>query len=293
MAHKSNSQVSQMVTTVSQHRIGLFQPVKQLQKTGRDIVVENKHGTCVLKNCRLTQIHAGIMEALFASARRADIKEDGQIWLQVSLPDVLRAMDMSTRNHTWLQERLEDMRIQRVQATFKEHVIASPGSEGMIRKVFIDGKESIPAKGSATPGALYWVCFESSFSKFYLHDLRVDWRIHLPTLRKMSGPAQALARYCLTHSEVNGPSIVSILERLGQKWEGKNRATRMAETVKTVTDDSELFERLGIEIECGPKVADKKIWYSKAATELKTGRVDVRMLPIASQKLQCKNGRPE
>lgn len=135
--------------------------------------------------------------------------------------------------------------------------------------------------GSAPPGKLYWVIFEPEFwAFFYQNEVGVDWRDHLPIIHKMSGPSQAVARYCLTHNSVNGERIANILEMLGQKWAGVNRKKLRQQSVRAVTQDAELFGDIGIVVDvAGPKIDDKKVHYCKQTTDLESGKVPVRLLP--------------
>jgi len=259
-----------VITTVNQHRIGLFPPVKQLSKNvkGKSVVVTNSHGSCTLPECRITQVHAGIMEALFASGRQVNRTDDGQIGVLVSFPDVLRTLGLSPRNGKWLMDHLMDLKEQLVDARINGLRVVS----NIVRKIK-ESERSIELPGNATDAKLYWVIFEAEFSRFYLSDLGIDWRDHLPTITQMSGPSQAVARYCLSHTSVKGEVIADVLTSLGQKWEGTHALKLKQKAIRQVTDDADLFGELGVQIESGRKLEDKKVRYEKAeqdAIDLKT-----------------------
>lgn len=272
----TNSTKQIPITTVHQHRIGLFPPVKQLQATtkGKDLIIENSHGYCKLEECKVTQIHAGIIEAMLASHvdirkikpldKDAEEDECGQICVLISLPSVLRALGLSPRNTKWLMEHIKTLKSQSFDAEISGYKMS-----GYVISDINESKNVIETPGFINDGKLYWIHFGVGFSRFFLRDIGVDWRDLLPTITRMSGPSQAVARYCLSHREVNGEKIVDILSSLGQKWSGENAAKMMQKAVRQVTDDVDLFGDIGVQIELCKKVEDRKVRYKKDSFDAK------------------------
>jgi hypothetical protein len=192
---------------------------------------------------------------------------------------VLRVLGLHPKNSVWLNSHFKDLELQVVEATIKGRSVRSK----IIRKIK-ESEDVVVMPGSAAPGKLHWVIFESEFWKFfYQNEVGVDWREHLPTIHQMSGPSQAVARYCLTQNTVNGERIANILEMLGQQWEGVNREKLRQQSVRAVTQDAELFGNIGIVVDvAGPRVDDKKVRYCKRTVDLDSGKVPVRMLPAGS-----------
>jgi len=162
-------------------------------------------------------------------------------------------MGLTTRNGTWLREKIEEMENQLVETITPKFKISSK----VVRKVKAS-RDVIEHDGPMREGKTWWIIFESEFSRFYLEDMGVDWGNFLPLLTSLPGSASSVARYCLSHNYVAGEKIKDILLSLGQPspvgLEGDDK-TRCIDSLKKAVREvylhaSELAQ-MGIRVEGG------------------------------------------
>ena len=267
MAIKTRSQESSensLTMTVNQCRGGPFLPVSQVPKgfKGRTFNFSNQWGKCMVRDCFLTQTHQNILDAIFDNSRLTKVAPDGQILVVFSPYEILSSIGHKRkRNHKWLDDRLEDLRKTRVDI----EVNGVPVTGGIVRKHAksrMDNEEA-QRRGGIAKNAKYWaVIFESEYSRFFLHDVKLHYQALLPEIFRLKhGVTQALVRFCLSHDRVN-MALDDVLLALGAfdciKPEDKPEpglitivtpVRTQRQIRKNIRDESEALKRdFGIEI---------------------------------------------
>jgi len=192
--------------TVNQCRRGPFLPVSRvpLGFKGHIFNFSNQWGKCIVRNCSLTQTHQNIIDAIFDKSKLTKIAPDGQILLVFSPYDILSAIGHHHKNnHSWLEEKLEDLRNAKVDTEINGMRLRS----GILRKhakSLLDNEDA-QRKGGIAADVKYWyILFESEYSLFFLHDMKVHYRELLAEIFRLKhGVTQALVRFCLSHDRVN------------------------------------------------------------------------------------------
>lgn len=209
MAIKTRSKESSensVATTVNQCRGGPFLPVFQVPKgfTGRTFDFSNQWGKCRVRDCFLTQTHQNILDSIFKNSKLTKGAPDGQILVVFSPYEVLSMIGHKHKtNYKWLDDRLEDLRKTRVDAEFN----GVPITGGIVRKHVksrMDNEEA-QRRGGIAKDSKYWaVVFESEYSRFFLHDMKLHYQKLLKEIFRLKhGVTQALVRFCLSHDQVN------------------------------------------------------------------------------------------
>ena len=209
MAIKTRSQESSensLTMTVNQCRGGPFLPVSQVPKgfKGRTFNFSNQWGKCMVRDCLLTQTHQNILDAIFKNSKLTKVAPDGQILVVFSPYEILSDIEHKHKtNYKWLDDKLEDLRKTRVDI----EVNGVPVTGGIVRKHAksrMDNEEA-QRRGGIAKNAKYWgVIFESEYSRFFLHDVKLHYQALLPEIFRLKhGVTQALVRFCLSHDRVN------------------------------------------------------------------------------------------
>ena len=199
----SNKRLS---TTVNQCRGGPFLPVSQVPPgfKSRTFNFSNQWGKCIVSNCFLTQTHQNILDTIFNKSKLTKVAPDGQILVVFSPYEILAAIGHKHKNnHAWLDEKLEDLRKTRVDIEVNGMRITG----GIVRKhakSLLDNEDAQRRGGIATDAKFWYVLFESEYSRFLLHDLKVHYLELLKKIFRLKhGVTQALVRFCLSHDRVN------------------------------------------------------------------------------------------
>ncbi|EAY56638.1 MAG: hypothetical protein UBAL2_80620283 [Leptospirillum rubarum] len=192
--------------TVNQCRRGPFLPVLQVPSgfKGQTFTFSNQWGKCTVKNCLLTQTHQNIIDAIFDKSKLTKIAPDGQILVVFSPYDILSALGHKHKNnHAWLEERLNELRKVDVETEIDGMEITG----GILRKrakSLLENKDAQRRGGIATDVKYWYALFESEYSRFFLHDMKVHYRELLTEIFGLRhGVTQALVRFCLSHDRVN------------------------------------------------------------------------------------------
>ena len=181
-------------------------PVSQVPSgfKGRTFNFSNQWGKCIVRDCLLTQTHQNILDAIFKSSKLTKVAPDGQILVVFSPYEILSAIGhKSKRNHKWLDDRLDDLRKTRVDIEINGVLITG----GIVRKHAksrMDNEEA-QRRGGIAKNAKYWgVAFESEYSRFFFHDMKLHYQALLTEIFRLKhGVTQALVRFCLSHDRVN------------------------------------------------------------------------------------------
>lgn len=192
-------------TTVHQCRGGPFLPVGQVHASvkNRTFTFENQWGRCTIRDCKLTQTHQDIIDTIRANAVLTKTAPDGQVLMAFCPYTVLKGLGDNGTNHSWLIEKLEDLRKIRIDTEVNGMKIAG----GIVRKhakSLLDN-EAAQKRGGIAKEVKYWyVIFEAEYSKFFLFDMGINYLSLLPELIALKdGVCKALVRFCLSHNEVN------------------------------------------------------------------------------------------
>jgi len=200
------SSEKKLTTTVNQCRGGPFLPVSQVPSgfKGRTFNFSNQWGMCVVRDCFLTQTHQDIIDAIFANSKLIRTAPDGQILVVFSPYAILAAIGHKHKTHyKWLDDRLEDLRKTRVDMEINGLRITG----GIVRKhakSLLDNEDAQRRGGIAKDAKFWYVLFESEYSRFFLHDVKLHYEALLTEIfRLKNGVTKALVRFCLSHDQVN------------------------------------------------------------------------------------------
>ena len=192
--------------TVNQCRGGPFLPVSQVPSgfKGHTFNFSNQWGNCILRDCFLTQTHQNIIDAIFDKSKLTKVAADGQILVVFSPYDILSAIGHKHKNnHGWLAKRLDELRKVDVDTEINGMRITG----GILRKrakSLLDNEDAQRRGGIATDVKFWYALFESEYSRFFLHDVKVHYRELLTEIFGLKhGVTQALVRFCLSHDRVN------------------------------------------------------------------------------------------
>ena len=195
-----------LTTTVNQCRGGPFLPVSRVPKgfKGRDFNFSNQWGKCIVRECFLTQTHQNILDVIFDKSKLVKVAPDGQIAVVFSPYEILSALKHKYKtNYKWLNDRLDDLRKTRIEIEVNGVSITG----GVVRKhakSLLDNADAQRRRGFAE-NAKYWgVIFESEYSRFFIHDVKLHYQALLSELFRLKhGVTQAVVRFCLSHDQVN------------------------------------------------------------------------------------------
>lgn len=236
------------VSTVTQHRLGIFRPVKQIQGHPEDILVENSWGKCKLPLCVLTQVHACIIESIFISAIKINVPSDGSIAVLFTVPDALRNMGKATRNHTWFNLKIEELKFQIIEMENKNMKI-----RGRIVRKFFEYKNEI------NQDAKVWaIVFGMEFSRFFRSDFGMVYPSYLlKVIASLPGPAQAIVRFCWSHAGgVRGETIQAILRgHLKYEWNNIRDENKCLKKIFSVSNE---LKKTGVIVD-----SVGRVWYQK------------------------------
>ncbi|MGO9612364.1 MAG: hypothetical protein ACLPX5_04965 [Dissulfurispiraceae bacterium] len=189
------------VTTVTQGRVPIFLPVKQTDQK-LDLEVTNIWGKCVIRGCRLTQVHRNILDCIFTYHRHFYKEGDGAVAFLVNPYQLLQKLGVSPTNHTWLAKKLDELHNTIVITETSKWKIHS----GIVRKhaysKIVDNRRA--ATRTKFGNKLYFIVFEAEYMQFFSNDMNVhSQRLTSLILSLRHAVTQAFVRFCLTHRELN------------------------------------------------------------------------------------------
>ena len=99
------------VSTGSQARLPAFLPVKRVADSrSRQVSIRTSWGEIIFKNFKLTQVHRNILDVIFTCYDHKVKADDGSVTFFISLRQLQKMIGSSCNNHTWLKEKLEELR---------------------------------------------------------------------------------------------------------------------------------------------------------------------------------------
>lgn len=215
-----NNKRQHPTSTVLQSRTAMFLPSKSLSKNFQkvDIEVINKHGTILLKDCKLTQIHRNIVDCIF-SYYEPHFFQSGEVAFVFPKYDLLAKIGhKSKRNGTWLEAKFEEMRMAAVQLkSSQEDEDTLTDTHSFMGVISSHETTKIQCKNGGKDKFLYGVVFSRNFMKMFDNDINIysqDLTHEIISLEY--AVTQAFVRLIISHREVN-KSLDEILKSIGLK----------------------------------------------------------------------------
>lgn len=230
-------------TTVHQCRGGPFLPVGQVPPgfKGRDFIFENQWGRCMIRKCALTQTHQDIIDVIRKNAVLTKTAPDGQVLVVFSPYTILKALRDKGTNHSWLNEKIEELETVRIDTEVRGWRVTS----GIVRKhakSLLDNGEAQRRGGIAKDAKYWYVIFEAEYCKFFLFDVKLHYQELLPRIIDLKkAVTKALVRFCLSHDQIN-MALTDILIALGAIRQETPLRTRQ-HISRQVRDEAEALEQ--------------------------------------------------
>ena len=249
------------ITTVTQCRVPIFWPMSKPPRSESvdDLVIENKWGRAIIKRCKLTQVHRNLLDLIFAHHHGIYFDEDGSVWLLIDLYEIQKMFQIEETNHSWLVEKLDDLTEALFVTETKHWVITS----GIIHKHAYSKTDADHPFNKFGDNKLYYVVFESEFMRFFKLDTNLYYEALLDKIIALKyGSSQALARFCLSHRQVN-MKLESILTKIGVFRSEMTKQQRNNVRKQVLHEAEKLKNDFGIEIK---PMKDKKrlgVFYSQ------------------------------
>jgi len=210
---------------------------------------------------RLGGIHRRILDSMFAYALANKALPGGTMALLADPYRIMRGIRTASNDHKWLLNRLEEMRTAKIQITAGGliHVggIISEYREAKRRAKMPGGDLQWSNARHCVDRPLLTVIFSAAWMRIYDITLVVSYRNLLPKLHAIkSGPAYAIALFCITHRTSCGQSIVKLLEIVRAiRPDMTDRSKRKAKAA--VEDEKEALAEIGIILKNG------FVWYKQ------------------------------
>lgn len=197
----------------------------------------------VTVNGKLTQIHRGIIDAIFAFAIDSRQLSTGALELLVDPYKITKATG-SDRHRFWIIGKLRDM--QQASVTIEAKGLLHGGA---IVAEWREANRKVPLPGGVLNGErpLLAVTITAVWMRIYNWSVAVRYRNLMPAIEALhSGAGRALARFCITHNQVSLPlqEALSIIRAIRPNM--TDRAIRKVRA--EVRADSEGLTTLGIKI---------------------------------------------
>lgn len=241
---------------VSECRYNFFMPYVKIPKRilgGKiinNIKVAGKEFRLIIKDCKISQMHKDILNAIILNSSQVGMGKYGNIAVLFSQRQVLKTLGHKNLfNHAWLQKKFDEMQSSLFAISDKDDncgitfsiLLASGYSKEPIKEV--DG-------GFGEKSYYYFI----EFNPYYLKFADIDVALFLKNkeiLRKIirikSGLIKALVWYCLSQNRLN-KDLIEILSELNIL---NNDITRREKNIiiRQIKDNKEYLEKeFGIEI---------------------------------------------
>ena len=192
---------------------------------------------------KLSQIHRGILDAIFAFALDSRRLSTGALELLID-PYKITKVTGSDRHRLWLIGKLRDM--QQASVTIETQGLLHGGA---IVAEWREANRKVPLPGGALTGTrpLLAVTITAVWMRIYDWSTAVRYRNLIPVIEALhSGAGRALARFCITHNQVSLPlkEALSIIRAIRPGM--TDRAIRKVRT--EVQADSVGLAILGIQV---------------------------------------------
>lgn len=278
--------------TLSQYRSNIFMPYIKLPKKLKgariinSIVMNGYKYRLLIKDCRITQMHRDVLDAIILNTYKAGEGKSGNHAILFSLRQVLKTLGHKKLfNQAWLQKELDEMQSSLFLISDKDNnrgitfsiLTASGYSKEPNREV--DGGFTV------ADGKNYYYFIE--FNPYYLKFLDIDTAIFLKNreiLEKIinlkGGAAKALVRYCLSQNKLNKDLEEVLMELKILNNDISRREKNII--IKQIKDIKEnLKQEFGIRIKqmksngrLGVFYSKKDVWFKKSEMEMPRLEVD-------------------
>ncbi len=241
---------------VSQCRYNFFMPYVKLPKNvlGEKIInyinINGKEYRLIIKDCKISQIHRDILNAIVLNSIQIGIGKNGNIAVLFSQRQVLKTLGHNNlSNHAWLQKKLDEMQSSLFLISDADNncgitfsiLLASGYSKEPIKEV--DG-------GFGKNSYYYFI----EFNPYYLKFADIDVALFLKNkeiLKRIieikSGILKALIWYCLSQNKLN-KDLIEILNELNVINNGITKRRKNI-IIKQLKDNKEYLKKeFGIEI---------------------------------------------
>ena len=218
-------------------RIPIFSP------TRRPSVVEQWEAVTPWGNAiitgRLGQQHRDLLDAARQVAIEEQWTQDGRLHLKLDPARLRSALGGDSVNPRLVAEWIEDLRVAKVELRIGNRVIVG----GLIGEYELSSDPTILHSRPGAHGAerhYMRLSFSTAWSKLIEED-RMQCYPLAKVIQMKHGISQAIARFCLSHREIND-SIEGLMAKVGDSGRLRNRRRELAH-------DCELLAELGIKIE--------------------------------------------
>lgn len=242
------------VSSVHQSRIAVFEASTRPSVVS-DFTMKNSRGSCTVTG-RLGQGHQNFLDAAFLLHERANVTDDSRVHLLLD-PYRIRmflgiskcTLDLITKDlfEAKLKLTVEKRDIQIIDGRILDETRRSISKELLKANPLIATKGMRATKNGTTSHVdqpatrnMLAITISRSWSRFMADDIRVYYSAsQLSTIVNMRfGISQALARWCLSHQNVNEP-LPQVLGYL--RWSGRAR-----EKIRQIEHDAAELKKLGI-----------------------------------------------
>lgn len=239
-------------STVSQSRLPIFASVTRVapQKAGNkgaDITFDTSFGQCTVKNCRLTQVHRDIIDAIMSHHEKIYKPGNGDVAYGVNAYQILKSLGYSNLGDVkWLRNKLEEMRLTSIIAHEAEWTIHT----GIIVRHGYSSNRVMPKSknGKVLPsqGELLYVQFSAEF----LRAFGIESNVHYPLLVDKicqidCALVKATVRFFMTHRGNYNIGLYKVLKSLGIRKEDMSERTFRAK-IQELRDSKTILEEYGI-----------------------------------------------
>jgi uncharacterized protein (DUF2164 family) len=214
------------------------------------ININRKEYRLVIKECKISQIHKDILNAVILNAIQIGIGKNGNIAVLFSQRQVLKTLGHNNlSNHAWLQKKLDEMQSSLFLISDADNnygitfsiLLASGYSKETIKEV--DG-------GFGKNSYYYFI----EFNPYYLRFADIDVALFLKNkkilekiIKIKSGILKALIWYCLSQNRLN-KDLIEILNELNIVNNGITKREKNI-IIKKIKDSKDYLKKeFGIEI---------------------------------------------
>jgi hypothetical protein len=231
--------------TVDELRTGFYAPIdkinknsvmyKEWEKNKRTIIYHNSWGKAKIMNIILTQKHKDVLDCIILNAESINQLGGGRIEVLYNRSKVLKSLGHTkTNNHTWLDEKLRDIRQVEIEFEYKGEKRAFS---------ILEERDSSESKD------LGRIVFTSRYMKFFDDTTLINYKDEMSKLLSLdSGLLKAIVRFFWTHNNITMTIVgdnnkKGILETINYPISSDRQRQR---AVKEIKDNAELLKEYGI-----------------------------------------------
>ncbi|MHB1301351.1 MAG: hypothetical protein ACYCY8_10870 [Burkholderiales bacterium] len=235
-------------TTAHQARLRIFQPTRRPGFILDGPRIETAWGWVQMKNYRLGQGHADIVEGLMFHAQKHRFLDDGRIQIVI---DPYRLRKLTGNGNVGSGEQIERIMIDLESAVLKMRIFNINGREIEIDGAIISDREKSKKRYrdplNQSRGRPWWVVtFGRGFSNLIREDIKRFYDPG-PIAQLSNGISQAVARLILTHS--NQPNGGWLVDNVLKTVAGELDSVQMRNRKRELRNDAVYLFKIGIFID--------------------------------------------